>query len=43
MASLVPPFTAETAHKKVKVAEDLWNTKYDDYPLLFEKVEGLTM
>ncbi|KAL2209904.1 DUF1348-domain-containing protein [Sarocladium strictum] len=27
MASLVPPFTAETAHKKVKVAQDLWNTK----------------
>ncbi|KAK3673092.1 hypothetical protein LTR78_006932 [Recurvomyces mirabilis] len=25
--SLAPPFTAETAHKKVKVAQDLWNTR----------------
>ncbi len=24
---IVPPFTAETAHKKVKIAQDLWNTK----------------
>jgi nuclear transport factor 2 (NTF2) superfamily protein len=24
---LVPPFTAETAHLKVKIAQDLWNTK----------------
>ncbi|KAJ9120518.1 hypothetical protein QFC24_005191 [Naganishia onofrii] len=24
---LAPPFTAETASKKVKVAQDLWNTK----------------
>ncbi|KAI9817562.1 MAG: hypothetical protein M1827_001174 [Pycnora praestabilis] len=22
-----PPFTKETAHKKVKIAQDLWNTK----------------
>ncbi|KAK4569495.1 hypothetical protein LTR86_003258 [Recurvomyces mirabilis] len=27
--SLAPPFTAETAHKKVKVAQDLWNTQRD--------------
>ena len=26
-APIVSPFTAETAHKKVKVAQDLWNTK----------------
>lgn len=25
--SLVPPFTKETAYKKVKVAQDLWNTR----------------
>ncbi|BFZ65460.1 hypothetical protein YB2330_006632 [Saitoella coloradoensis] len=25
--SAVPPFTEETARKKVKVAQDLWNTK----------------
>ncbi|KAH7927334.1 DUF1348-domain-containing protein [Leucogyrophana mollusca] len=25
--SLAPPFTLETAHKKVKIAQDLWNTK----------------
>ncbi|RPD65440.1 DUF1348-domain-containing protein [Lentinus tigrinus ALCF2SS1-7] len=24
---IVPPFTAETACKKVKIAQDLWNTK----------------
>ena len=24
---IVPPFTAETAYKKVKIAQDLWNTK----------------
>lgn len=28
MADLKPPFTEETAQKKVKVAQDLWNTKY---------------
>lgn len=28
MADLKPPFTKETAQKKVKVAQDLWNTKY---------------
>jgi hypothetical protein len=28
--SLAPPFTAETAHAKVKKAQDLWNTRY--YP-----------
>ena len=27
MAPIVPPFTAETAHQKVKVAQDLWNTR----------------
>ncbi|KAI0635148.1 DUF1348-domain-containing protein [Trametes polyzona] len=27
MAPIVPPFTAETALQKVKVAQDLWNTK----------------
>ena len=27
MAPIVPPFTSETAHQKVKVAQDLWNTK----------------
>ena len=26
--SLNPPFTEETAHLKVKKAQDLWNTKY---------------
>ncbi|TKX24184.1 hypothetical protein C1H76_3595 [Elsinoe australis] len=25
--SLIPPFTAETAHAKVKKAQDLWNTQ----------------
>ncbi|KAF7193967.1 hypothetical protein HII31_04649 [Pseudocercospora fuligena] len=25
--SLAPPFTAETAHQKVKKAQDLWNTQ----------------
>ncbi|KAF2092493.1 DUF1348-domain-containing protein [Rhizodiscina lignyota] len=25
--SLAPPFNAETAHKKVKAAQDLWNTQ----------------
>lgn len=25
--SLVPPWTGETAHKKVKAAQKLWNTK----------------
>lgn len=25
--SLAPPFTAETAHAKVKKAQDLWNTR----------------
>jgi hypothetical protein len=28
MADLVPPFTKETAEKKVKIAQDLWNTQY---------------
>jgi len=27
MADLVPPFTKETAEKKVKIAQDLWNTQ----------------
>ncbi|TBU57400.1 hypothetical protein BD310DRAFT_550444 [Dichomitus squalens] len=27
MSAIVPPFTAETAQKKVKVAQNLWNTK----------------
>ncbi|KAJ5445681.1 Protein of unknown function DUF1348 [Penicillium cf. griseofulvum] len=27
MAGLMPPFTEETAQKKVKAAQDLWNTK----------------
>ncbi|KAJ5474150.1 hypothetical protein N7475_003716 [Penicillium sp. IBT 31633x] len=27
MADLKPPFTQETAQKKVKVAQDLWNTQ----------------
>jgi uncharacterized protein len=26
--SLTPPFTAETAQMKVKIAQDLWNTQY---------------
>jgi nuclear transport factor 2 (NTF2) superfamily protein len=25
--SLVPPFTKETAHAKVKAGQDLWNTR----------------
>ncbi|KAK0282253.1 hypothetical protein LTR91_011874 [Friedmanniomyces endolithicus] len=28
--SLAPPFTAETAHKKVKAAQNLWNTQNPD-------------
>jgi hypothetical protein len=28
--SLVPPWTSETAHKKVKAAQNLWNTKDAD-------------
>lgn len=28
MASLKPPFTLETAIKKVKAAQDLWNTQF---------------
>jgi nuclear transport factor 2 (NTF2) superfamily protein len=28
--SLVPPFTKETASKKVKLAQDLWNTQDPD-------------
>lgn len=28
MADIKPPFTAETARKKVKAAQDLWNTQY---------------
>ncbi|EED19348.1 conserved hypothetical protein [Talaromyces stipitatus ATCC 10500] len=27
MADIKPPFTAESAHKKVKAAQDLWNTQ----------------
>ncbi|GJE98221.1 nuclear transport factor 2 family protein [Phanerochaete sordida] len=27
MSGLVPPFTFETANRKVKVAQDLWNTQ----------------
>lgn len=27
MAGIVPPFTRESAIKKVKAAQDLWNTK----------------
>lgn len=27
MASIVPPFTLETATKKTKAAQDLWNTR----------------
>ena len=30
MAPIVPPFTAETAQQKVKVAQDLWNTRQPD-------------
>lgn len=28
MADLKPPFTKETAQKKVKAAQDMWNTRY---------------
>lgn len=28
--SLAPPYTLETAHQKVKKAQELWNTRYDD-------------
>ncbi|KAK1070105.1 hypothetical protein LTR33_010739, partial [Friedmanniomyces endolithicus] len=28
--SLAPPFTAETAHKKVKAGQNLWNTQNPD-------------
>lgn len=28
MAGILPPFTAATAHTKVKVAQALWNTWY---------------
>ena len=27
MAGIVPPFTRETALRKVKAAQELWNTK----------------
>ncbi|KAL7273370.1 hypothetical protein RUND412_003771 [Rhizina undulata] len=27
MAGILPPFTLESAHAKVKAAQDLWNTK----------------
>lgn len=27
MAGIVPPFTRETAIKKVKAGQDLWNTR----------------
>ena len=27
MADIKPPFTAESAHKKVKAAQALWNTR----------------
>lgn len=30
MADIVPPFTAESANKKVKFAQDLWNTRTPD-------------
>lgn len=28
MADLKPPFTEETARKKVKAAQNMWNTQY---------------
>lgn len=28
MADIKPPFTEETALKKVKAAQDMWNTQY---------------
>ena len=34
MADLKPPFTQETANKKVKFAQDLWNTK--DYNVVYK-------
>ena len=34
MASLKPPFNLETATKKVKAAQDLWNTKFAPPPHL---------
>lgn len=40
MAGIVPPFTAETAQKKVKIAQDLWNTKNPEKVSLAYTVRG---
>jgi nuclear transport factor 2 (NTF2) superfamily protein len=32
--SLFPPFNAESAHRKVKLAQNLWNTKDADKVVL---------
>ena len=34
IAALVPPFTEETARRKVQIAEDLWNTRDPDRVVL---------
>ena len=36
----VPPFTAETALKKVKAAQDLWNTKDPEKVILAYTVQA---
>lgn len=42
MASLKPPFTHETATKKVKAAQDIWNTQYESTFYLLSYVPSLT-
>lgn len=39
----VPPFTAETALKKVKAAQDLWNTKDPEKVALAYTVRPLSL
>lgn len=37
---IAPPFTAESAAKKVQVAEDLWNTRDPDRVVLAYTVDS---
>lgn len=43
MAGIVPPFTRETANKKVKAAQDLWNTKNPEKVALAYTVSPLLL
>ena len=40
---IVPPFTADTAYKKVKIAQDLWNTKTPEKVALAYTVRSCTI